>query len=67
PGSAIHYNFAEHCLSEDVNDEAFHGLKEVKNSISCYGKRVLPSYMQRMDVQTALHISNLTTSTRPWS
>ncbi|GMT13859.1 hypothetical protein PFISCL1PPCAC_5156, partial [Pristionchus fissidentatus] len=59
PGSAIHYNFAEHCLSEDVNDEAFHGAREAKH-LPCFSSNSMHAYMMRKDVQVALHVSNRT-------
>ncbi|GMT13863.1 hypothetical protein PFISCL1PPCAC_5160, partial [Pristionchus fissidentatus] len=64
--SPVHYNFAEHCLHKNSSDEAYHGSKEATH-LPCFAERSLHVYMNRKDVQAALHVTNRLEMLRPWS
>ncbi|GMS83810.1 hypothetical protein PENTCL1PPCAC_5985, partial [Pristionchus entomophagus] len=56
-----HFKFIAHCYNQFQSQE-FHVPTETI-SISCYGKHELESFMNRLDVQTALHVSKVSTET----
>ncbi|GMS83808.1 hypothetical protein PENTCL1PPCAC_5983, partial [Pristionchus entomophagus] len=57
-GNPVIYNIADHCNIPEGTEEPSYHLLERGNTYSCYAKLTMPSYLKRLDVQTALHLSN---------